>query len=78
MRAIWMIVVLAIGAGAFYGCGGGDAYAQGVEHYVGRRIYIQSLVYDLRNRVRLDGEGDSVHIPREGGRGIHRNFAAIG
>lgn len=66
MRAIWILPLMIVGLAAAYGCGGSDAYAQsGYEHYVGRRVFIQSLVYDLRDSTKYvnkaDGAG-SVHI----------------
>lgn len=66
MRASWILPLCIIAVAAFFGCGGGDAYAQsGYEHYVGRRVFIQSLVYDLRDSnvstYKADGAG-SVHI----------------
>lgn len=64
MRAIGLLALLIVGGAAFYGCAGDDAYAQSVgEHYAGRRVYIQSLVYDLRNTTDFDDEGaGGVHI----------------
>lgn len=64
MRAIGIISLVIISATAVYGCSSDDAYAQGgYEHYAGRRVFIQSLVYDLRDPKYFGDVGaGSVHI----------------
>lgn len=69
MRAIWTLPLILLGLIASYGCGGSDAYAQsGYEHYAGRRVFVQSLVYDLRDSIEYDNKGGgSVHIRAKAG-----------
>lgn len=64
MRAFGLCALAALTALASYGCAEGTARAQSRdEHYAGRRVYIQSLVYDLRDHYQtaLNG-GGSVTI----------------
>lgn len=64
MRAIGLLAFFVISSAAMYGCGAKGAYAQaGYEHYTGRRVYVQSLVYDLRDpKYFADSGAGSVHI----------------